>query len=128
MKGLRDFLLLHLIILLFSFTGLLTKFASIFLNEGGITDIRVYVCLFLMFLNCALYAVFWQMIIKKFDLSFAFANRSVYLIWSQIWAVLVFKESLTVRNVIGMIIVLIGVTVVQLSDAKESKEEGKEIQ
>ena len=41
------------------------------------------------------------------------ANRSVYLIWSQIWAVLIFHENLTVKNIIGLLIVLVGVMVVQ---------------
>ena len=50
---------------------------------------------------------------KKFTLSTAYANKSVYLIWSQVWAVLIFRENLTVNNIIGMLIVFIGVMVVQ---------------
>ena len=42
-----------------------------------------------------------------------FVNRSVYLIWSQIWAVRIFHENLTVKNIIGLLIVLVGVMVVQ---------------
>ena len=52
-------------------------------------------------------------VIKKFSLSTAYANRSVYLIWSQIWAVIIFHENLTVKNIIGLLIVLVGVMVVQ---------------
>ena len=63
--------------------------------------------------NCGVYAIAWQKVIKKFSLSTAYANRSVYLIWSQVWAVVIFHESLSVRNIIGLLVVLIGVMVVQ---------------
>lgn len=65
-----------------------------------------------MVANCGIYAIAWQKVIKKFSLSTAYANRSVYLIWSQIWAVLIFMN-LTVKNIIGLLIVLVGVMVVQ---------------
>lgn len=123
MKRFRDYIFLHLNICLFSFTGIFSKLASNAYNKDGLHSAMLYVWLFLMLLNCAVYAIAWQRIIKKFDLSFAFANRSVYLIWSQIWAVVIFKEKLTVCNIIGMLIVLIGVTVVQLANAKDMKEE-----
>lgn len=50
---------------------------------------------------------------QKFSLSTAYANRSVYLIWSQVWAVVIFHESLSVKNIIGLLVVLVGVMVVQ---------------
>ena len=82
----------------------------------------LFVFVGLMLLNCAIYAVLWQRAIKKFDLSFAFANRSVYLIWSQVWAVIIFKESLSVWNIVGMVIIVVGVVIVQLANAKDEKE------
>ena len=75
----------------------------------------LFCLIFAMFFVCALYALCWQKIIKKFDLNIGFANRSVYLLWSQLWAVTIFGEHLTVRNVIGLFIVLAGVIVVSLS-------------
>ena len=61
--------------------------------------------------------------IKQLDLSIAFAHRSVYLIWSQIWAFLIFNETLTARNMLGLAVTLLGVMIVQLSDAKAMKKE-----
>ena len=49
-----------------------------------------------------------QKTIKKFDLMVAYANRSVYLIWSQIWAVVIFHENLSINNIIGICIVFFG--------------------
>ena len=113
MEKIKDYLLLHLNILLFSFTSVLTKLASIQFNRHGIYDIRLYLCICLMFLNWFIYAIAWQKVIKRFELNVAYANRSVYLIWSQVWAGLIFHENLSVMNIVGMLVVLTGVLVVQ---------------
>ena len=111
MNKAKDYIQLHLNILLFSLTSVFSKAASVQLNRGGIKNPLLYVFLFLMVANCGIYAIAWQKVIKKFSLSTAYANRSVYLIWSQIWAVIIFHENLTVKNIIGLLIVLVGVMV-----------------
>lgn len=113
MERIKDYILLHLNICLFSFTGVFTKLASNAYNETGIYGWKLYLFFGLMLLNCFIYAIAWQKVITKFDLSTAYANKSVYLIWSQIWAVMIFRESLSVTNIIGLLIVFIGVLVVQ---------------
>ncbi len=112
MKNAGKYIQLHLNILLFSLTSVFSKAASVQYNRGGLSAPLLYVFLALMVLNCGVYAVCWQMVIKKFQLSTAYAHRSVYLIWSQIWAVIIFKETLTWKNILGMLIVAIGVLVV----------------
>lgn len=111
--GLKDYIVLHLSILLFSFTSVFTKLASSEFSKNGIYGWKLYLFLFLMLLNCFVYALVWQKIISRFELSIAYANKSVYLIWSQVWAVTIFHESLTVQNIIGLALVLAGVLVVQ---------------
>ena len=115
MEKVKDYLFLHLSVMMFSFTSVFSKFASRELNAGGIKNPKLYLFLFLMILVCMLYALCWQKIIKKFELHIGFANRSVYLLWSQIWAVTIFQEHLTVRNIIGLLVVLTGVIVVSLN-------------
>lgn len=121
MEKIKDYLFLHLSVVMFSFTSVFSKFASIAFNEGGIWNLKLYLFVFLMFFVCFLYAFCWQKIIKKFDLNIGYANRSVYLLWSQIWAVSIFGEHLSRQNVVGLIIVLVGVIVVSLS-AEQKKE------
>lgn len=124
MSRLKDFIFLHLNIMLFSLTGVFSKLAANVFNEYGISNIMLYVYMGLMVLNCGIYAIAWQRAIKKFDLSIAFANRSVYLIWSQIWAFFIFKENISLQNIIGLLVILIGVMIIQLENAKEEKEGG----
>lgn len=115
MEKLKDYVFLHLSVMMFSFTSVFSKLASQELNNGGFDNLRLYLYLFLMVFVCFLYAFCWQKIIKKFDLNIGFANRSVYLLWSQLWAVAIFGEHLTTRNIIGLVIVLTGVIIVSLS-------------
>lgn len=121
MEKIKDYLFLHLSVVMFSFTSVFSKFASIAFNEGGIWNPKLYLFVFLMFFVCFLYAFCWQKIIKKFELNIGYANRSVYLLWSQIWAVSIFGEHLSAQNMVGLIIVLVGVIVVSLS-AEQKKE------
>jgi len=112
----KNLLYLHASILVFSFTGVFQKLASTQYNAGGLTNPLVYVFIFLTFLNCAIYAFAWQKVIKGFELNFAYAHKTVYLIWAQIWAVVLFHEHLSVQNLIGLAMVFAGVLVVQHYD------------
>ena len=94
MTKLKDYIQLHLNILLFSLTSVFSKLASVYYNNEGLNSPFLYLFLFLMIANCGIYAIAWQQVIKKFSLSTAYANKSVYLLWSQIWAVAIFHEQL----------------------------------
>lgn len=87
--------------------------ASAEFNRNGIYGWKLFLFLFLMFADCFVYALVWQKAIRRFDLNVAYANKTVYLIWSQIWALLIFGEVLTARNILGLVIVFFGVLVVQ---------------
>jgi multidrug transporter EmrE-like cation transporter len=82
-------------------------------RSHGLSSIWLYVFLFLMLANCFVYAMAWQKVIKSFDLNVAYAHKTVYLIWSQVWAVLIFHENLSLQNIIGLMVVFLGVMVVQ---------------
>ncbi|MBR2743793.1 MAG: EamA family transporter [Clostridia bacterium] len=66
-----------------------------------------------------IYAILWQQIIKKFEISVAYANRAMALLWSIVWATIFFKENITVKNVIGVIIVIIGTIIVNKDDSSK---------
>lgn len=109
----KKFVFLHISIMLFSTTGIFSKMAANNINENGIWDFRTFVCAGFMLLNCALYALLWQQNLKYFEVNVAYAHRAVYNIWSLLWAVLIFSEKITVGNVIGVMLIIIGVLVIQ---------------
>ena len=64
MKNFRNYLQLHLNILLFSLTSVFSKLASIQYNKNGLHAPLLYVFLFLMIANCGIYAIAWQQVIN----------------------------------------------------------------
>ena len=64
----------------------------------------------------AVYAVVWQQLIKKFEISVAYANKAMGLLWSIVWAILIFNETITIKNVIGVVIVIVGTIIVNSED------------
>ncbi|MCC8129553.1 MAG: EamA-like transporter family protein [Clostridiales bacterium] len=125
MERAKNLILLHLCVVIFSLTSVFSKLASGEYVSGGLTNAMLYLYLFLMFLDCFIYAICWQKMIKRFPLNIGYANRSLYLVWSQLWAVLIFHETLTVRNVLGMLTVLAGVIIVSLSAEHGEQKEGE---
>ena len=63
----------------------------------------------LLLVIMAVYAVLWQQILKKLPLNVAYANKAVSVIWGMLWGVLLFKETITLNNIIGAVIVIAGV-------------------
>ncbi|MCD7867809.1 MAG: EamA family transporter [Clostridiales bacterium] len=122
MKKIKRFLPLHLNILLFSFTGVFSKAASIYYNRDGLSSPQVYLFLMLMLLNCFVYAIAWQKTIRSLELNVAYANKTIYLIWSQLWAVVIFHESLSWNNILGLLLVFLGVLIVQHYENLPDKE------
>ena len=70
----------------------------------------------------------WQQIIKKFDISVASANKAMAVLWSMLWAILFFHDNITINNVIGIVIIIIGTLIVNSDNREEVvvKEDSKE--
>lgn len=104
----KQIFLLHCVVLLYTTSGIFAKLASNegFMSWGFILFYGAEICIL------GIYAILWQQIIKRVDLSLAYANRAIALLWSMLWAFLFFDEVITVKNIIGVIIVIIGTMIV----------------
>jgi drug/metabolite transporter (DMT)-like permease len=104
----KTYLLLHALLLLYSFSGVLSKLASrqamfspaFILLYGG------------MLMILLLYAVFWQQILKVLPLSTAFANKAITLFWGIVWGMLFFNEHLNWGMIAGVGLVFAGILLV----------------
>lgn len=105
-------ILLQLLICYFSVIGILSKKASTF-PVLSMQFIAIYSTILLMFF---VYAVLWQQILKRVTLTTAFISRSSLVIWSLVWSVLFFGESVSVKNLIGAVIIVLGIMVVANDD------------
>lgn len=101
-------LALQLVVMLYTLSSVAAKMASgqAFLSLPFIVYYGVEI------LILGFYAIAWQQIIKRCDLSVAYANRSMAILWSLVWTVIFFHEALTVKNIIGVLIVFAGTMIV----------------
>lgn len=110
----KDLILLQMIVVIYTLSGVAAKFAATgdFLSVRFILFYAIEICLL------GVYAILWQQMIKKFDLSIAYANRSVALLWSMVWATVIFGENITIKNIIGVLIVILGTIIINSDDYK----------
>lgn len=99
---------------------LIESFSSVFLKLAGMQN--EFNLKYLFFFACAvavmaIYAVMWQLILEHMPLTTAYMRKGISYVMVFIWAVVIFKETLTIFNIVGMIIILIGM-VVSFSDVE----------
>ena len=105
MKKAIPYIVLHIIILIYSLGGICSKIASSkdFLSFDWIFFYG------LVLLSLGIYAILWQQVLKKVNLNIAYASKAVTLIWSTIWGIVIFHEAISWNNILGGVIVLAGV-------------------
>ncbi|MDD7147747.1 MAG: transporter [Lachnospiraceae bacterium] len=104
----RDIIILQLVIILYTGSSIMAKFAA---------AQELFSLPFLLFYGgeimiLGVYAICWQQIIKRFELSIAYANRAMVLVWSLLWAVVIFHDRVTFRNLAGIALVIAGTVIV----------------
>lgn len=57
-----------------------------------------------------LYAILWQQVLKRIDISTAYLFKGTTLIFTMLIAALLFGETVTIPNIIGSVIIIIGIT------------------
>lgn len=111
---LLDIIFLQIVILIYTGSSIAAKVAS----GAPIFSLKFIVCYGIEIIILGVYAVLWQQIIKKFELSIAYANRAMVLVWSLVWAIVIFHDQITVQNLLGIGLVVVGTVIVNL-DTKE---------
>lgn len=119
-----DLLLLQSAVVIYSLSTVAANLASKqeFLSFG-------YIAFFgLEFVILGIYAIVWQQMIKKFQLSIAYANKALTLMWSMLWNFLIFSQGITPFKVVGVLLVVAGVIVMNsgaIAEKEPEKEEEK---
>lgn len=92
--------------LIYSCTSICTKMAS---------RQEIFSCPYLLWIAGAIgvmgvYALLWQQIIKRMPLSMAYMFKGTSLIFVLFFSALLFGEAITWTNLIGSLIIIIGIT------------------
>lgn len=113
-KNLKAYLFLHLLLMVYSCSGICSKLASEkpFLSWPFLLLYAAVVALL------GVYALGWQQVLKRIDLSAAYANKAVTVAWGCVWGMLFFHEKLTAGKAAGGLLVLAGIVLYGLSDGK----------
>ncbi|MBO4637545.1 MAG: transporter [Clostridiales bacterium] len=96
---------LHLLLLLFSAASVVSKLAS----SEPFMSFRFIMLYGIMILLLGIYAVFWQKVLKKLPLIFAYANKAVTLLWGLLFGVIFWHEQITVSKIAGLLLVASGI-------------------
>lgn len=105
---LLNILFVQLIMILYSLASVTAKFASAYPFTSAGFILLYALEIFLL----GIYAVLWLQVLKKVDLSIAYANRGTAIFWAMIWSALLFHETVTFQNLVGIIVVFCGITIV----------------
>lgn len=113
-----DLLVLQAVVIIYTFSTVIGKFAAESAeNQKGVLFLALYGAEIAVL---GIYAILWQQMIKKFELSVAYANRAVALLWSLLWAVLLFGEQITVKKLAGIALVIAGTGIINGGKEKEN--------
>lgn len=107
-----NYIFLHICVLLFTATTILSKYASAY----DFLSLNYIIIFALMIINLGVYAILWQQAIKPFKASVAYSNKSVTTIWTLIFSAILFNERITIHNIIGTVMIIFGVVLVALGD------------
>ena len=111
-EKIMPFVQLHILLFLFSLGSVCSKIAG----QAEFLSMK-----FIFFYGIVLvilfgYALVWQQILKKLPLVTAYANKAVTVIWGLLWGTIIFKEQITIWNILGAAIIILGIYMVVSSD------------
>ena len=111
----KDILMLQIVFFIYSINSVVAKFASA-QEPFSLNFIMLYgleLCVL------GVYAILWQQLIKRMELSVAYSNKPVVLLWAMVFGALLFKEQITLTKVAGILLVIVGIVVLNSEEVKE---------
>ncbi len=111
-----NILMLKAVFLVYSISSVVSKLAS----GRELFSVEFLLLYGLDILVLGIYALLWQQVIKKFELSVAYANKAVTLLWALVWGICIFHEEITFFKAAGIVLVMAGIFILNSEEGKES--------
>lgn len=105
------YILMHFGFLFYSFYTVLGKIASRY--EFLSLNFCIFYCILIAILF--VYAILWQQVLKRIELSIATASKGAAIVWGMLWSVIIFKEKLELHKVIGAAVIIAGIFILAYS-------------
>lgn len=113
-RRLGQYIFLHVVLIIYSLGALFSKMAS----KSDFMSLKFIIYYGLVLFVLFIYAILWQQLLKKFDLTIIFANKGMVIAWGMIWGKVFFKEQLKWNMFIGAILIILGILLVVSEDKK----------
>lgn len=111
----KDILMLQIVFFIYSINSVVAKFAS----AQELFSLNFILLYGLELCVLGVYALLWQQLIKRMELSVAYSNKAVVLLWAMVFGALLFKEQITLTKVAGILLVIVGIVVLNSEEVKE---------
>ena len=105
---LKGIVFIQLAVIVYTLSGIMGKLAA----KQAMFSLPFFFYLGLEFFILGCYAIVWQQLIKRYPLSLVYVNRALAIFWSTLWAKFIFNEGIYKENIIGVIVIFIGIMVV----------------
>ncbi len=100
--------MLNFALLLYSLSTVAMKYAA----GSNFLSFTFIACYGIALILLAVYAFIWQKVLAKLPLTTAYANKGVVVIYGFVFGALLFGEQISLKAVIGAVIVLVGIYLV----------------
>ena len=110
------FLVMHFAFLLYALYAVIGKIGS----QTAFLSVKFIMLYGAVFVLLFLYALMWQQVLKIIPLTVATANKTITIVWGMIFGIFFFGEKLTLKMIIGAIIIFVGILL--LNTTKEQTD------
>lgn len=110
-----SYILLVLAVAIYACTGAFTRFASM----SPFLSWQYILCVIGAVGVIGIYAIIWQQLIQRMDISLAYMFKGLGVVFALLICHYVFDEVITMKNIVGAVIIIAGITLFAWSDRKE---------
>ena len=101
----RSMAILLLVYLFYSTVSIATKFTSM----QEMLSLRYFMGLAIVVAMLGIYAIIWQQVLKRIELTTAYMFKGTSLIFVLLFSALIFNETITLWNVVGTALIVGGI-------------------
>lgn len=102
------------ILILLSLSLVIQSLSSVFIKYAGKFDTlsKEFIFFYVLAVGClGVFAIMWQLLLELIPLTTAYLRKGILYILILIWSVILFKEQVTLNNIIGSVIIIAGISI-----------------
>lgn len=115
--NIKNIVMLEIAFFIYALSSLCSKTAAS--NNQSMWHLLFFYGLSLCMLG--VYAIIWQQVLKKMELTIAFSNKGITIIWGILFGSIFFHEKITIGMIVGSIFVIAGIVLMMKEKENEEK-------